>query len=660
MKKFFVFCFAALIAAACEEQKVAPEMTDVKAGFPYTLTATIGNVDATPAVKANFTDPTPANPATAKWSVDWKVGDEIRVFNQTGAANTVVYVVKSIADGKATFELKEGEDVSKFSEATTFFAATGSVADGASYPFLYNFNEAGEGGINTGLGSQKCVKENSIDNGFFNLVAKATLTDGSLNFQFIPVVSYIRLTIPAGLGFDIGCFYFQSGQIVDGVWSLKSPAGGTWNPSGFYRVRMNLEENTIKEIGSRSKGGSNNAPFYYGVGASKPSSDPTVTPYPAFVPGVYYFPVIPKCVINHLVIQDLSGAAVKTITFESPAFEAGKIYDFGTIPVPGPDFEAGDVIKVKGDGVADIDKDHHMSYLPKMNYHPDREVAPSFSDYCSYKNDGGTNPKAEFFNTWTGMYNAETDVWDKYFDYEIFVSLVEGQPLYLYTDKGAYIQQTGDFTWKDAAPADNGHEVGGKTSIEIVGAETPFFTVPTTDIYRIRFSTVTKMAYVSAISSNTSTSVPGLKRVILRLWPSQNGGYAGGGKGGDVDMTYKGHGVWTVEHLDFNTSVGYNGNSGNAGYKFLFGGLDSDQPTGKQYAVANSTSSAEGGYVAFDPANPDLNYWSMVPVQGGPWNNSGANGCWTYYPDLQGKGVNTITIYMNDTYGAYVHSIVAE
>lgn len=323
MKKTMIFCFAALIcAAACTEKNVSVGNDGIKTGFPYTLTASISDMDRIDETKVELADPNPANPATATWTAEWKIGDEIWVFNQTGVDNAVAYVVTSINNGQASFALKDGEDISKFSDATVFFAAKGGFADDmtsshlATHPYLYDFNTNGEGGINTGLTSYKRIMEGSIDNDFFLAVAKATLTDGNLNFKFIPVVSYIRITIPEGMT-DVGQLYFQS-----------TVASGTPNPSGFFRVRMNLAEDTIKEIGKRNRGGSANAPFFYGTGTSNIAA----APYPNFTAGSYYVPVIPGCTVKKLIVKDTQGATKRTCTFDSPAFTAGKIYDLGSIP----------------------------------------------------------------------------------------------------------------------------------------------------------------------------------------------------------------------------------------------------------------------------------------------------------------------------------------
>ena len=319
MKKILFVCFAAFALAACSEKNVSLDNTKAeKAGFPYTITATIAENAPVADSRASFTDPTPANPATATWSVVWNVGDEIRVFNGVGKDSTVVYVVKSVTAGTATFELKAGEDVSLFRPGcSTFFAATGgTAATGVAYSYLNGYNTNGEGGIDVGLASQKSILPGSIDNDFFIAVSKAELSAGELNFHFLPVVSYIRITIPDGMSYNPGQLYFQS-----------TLSGGTANPSGFYRVRMNLSDNTIKEIGKRNKGGSSNVPIYYGSGTATPS-----TPYNTMIAGVYYCPVIPGSTVKRLLIKDTEGTTKCTRNFTSPELVAGKIYDFGAIP----------------------------------------------------------------------------------------------------------------------------------------------------------------------------------------------------------------------------------------------------------------------------------------------------------------------------------------
>ena len=303
----------------------------------------------------------------------------------------------------------------------------------------------------------------------------------------------------------------------------------------------------------------------------------------------------------------------------------------GVEPAPVPaDFTAGDVFNVKGDGVADIDKDHHMSYLPSLTYVPDRTTYANsaFSDFCSYKNNMGTNPKAEFFNYWPGMYNETTDVWDAYFDYEIFISLVGGQPLYIYTGKDAYVKQKSDFTWKDS-PA--GTHVGGKADIILVGAETPFFTVPESGIYRIRFSTEKLVCYVSKASS-----------VVWRVWNP-------GGQNSSPAMTYMGHGEWELTSTTMDKG---NDTNGGAGYKFLCMGFDQDQPYGAQKGQGTTQ------VFATDPS--DVNN-SIVPVQGGPWNKDGSNGTFSTKSlniagDSEFSSV-TVHLYLNDKYGFYTHSV---
>ena len=327
MKKFYVFCLAALIGAACTEKNVNSEVEGTKTGFPYTITATFEE-EARPLqtqTRVNFTDPTPADPASATWSIQWKVGDEIHVANQVGSDNTVVYVVKSISAGVATFELKEGEDVGRFDESTTFFAMRGGIGGTASdqvpHAYICDFDGSGRGGIRMGLPTYKSIMENTIDNDFFLTVAKATLTDGNLSFRFRRVISYLMITIPDGMTYDVGELYVMSNSVY---------------ASGFFNVRMNASENTIDVIGGRisaAKGGSPNSPFWYGTGSTQVKTKP----YPTFPAGVYYLPVFSSSKPYKIIVYDTEGTAQCTREFSEITLAAGKVFDFGTIPTTADD-----------------------------------------------------------------------------------------------------------------------------------------------------------------------------------------------------------------------------------------------------------------------------------------------------------------------------------
>lgn len=309
-------------------------------------------------------------------------------------------------------------------------------------------------------------------------------------------------------------------------------------------------------------------------------------------------------------------------------------YEFTAIlsAAPPTSFTAGPVINASGDGVADIDKGHHMTYFGGMDYHTDRNIAAAFSDFCSYKNDAGSNPKAEFFNHWPGMYNEDTDIWETYFDYEIFISLVGGSPLFLHTESGVYVGIKGDFTWKDDSSSAQGH-VGGKADIEFYAGEVEFFTVPASGVYRIRFNVAKKLCYVSKVENDVAW---------WRIWGT------GGNKTWDVP--YIGKGVFQGTYTGLQ-----NGNDYGSGYKFLFHGFDQDQPYGCQYSQGSTK------VFATDPKDKNN---SLVPVQGGPWNSGtatlGLNGTFSTDNLNFNNGSYkeaTVTIYMNDTYGFYTHTV---
>lgn len=314
MKKSIILSAALVLGVACSEkisESGAEEQT--AKGFPYSFTAVIdSNTEAESRV--NFSDPTPADPANADWSVVWKVGDQIRVQNQPGKDKTVIYVVKSVSGGVATFEPKEGEDLGKFGESTTYFASIGGIAEGTNYSYLFEFNSANRGGVHMGLSTYKSILPGTIDNSFFTAVAKATLADGKISFRFIPVISYLRFEIPEGMTYDVGQLYFSSsGKKV----------------SGLFNARMDADSDTIFELGSAYSGGSTNLPLWYGDGGTQK----VATPYPKFATGIYYVPVLPTAIMSKVVIYDTAGAVKHTTDFTDFTMERGKIYNLGTIPV---------------------------------------------------------------------------------------------------------------------------------------------------------------------------------------------------------------------------------------------------------------------------------------------------------------------------------------
>ena len=304
--------------------------------------------------------------------------------------------------------------------------------------------------------------------------------------------------------------------------------------------------------------------------------------------------------------------------------------------VPDAEFTAGTKLFIGGTGVDAVDADHHMSYLPDMDYHWDRTVSSAFSDFCAYKNNAGTDFRQEFFNYWT-MYDASGDAaadhWTSYFDYEIFVKLVGNADVYFYSktaggEPDVYAKINGNYTWKDAPSANAGH-VGGKSTVSFK-AEAVAFQVPDDGIYRIRFSSVTKEAYVSKLTN-----------AVFRVW-------APNGQQTTKNLTYSEHGIWSATISDMDRG---NNDNGGCGYKFLMIGFDQDQPYGAQYPQGETKVNA------IDPTN---NVFSLVPVQGGPWGKNGANGTFSSTSLKAGEVYSsfTATLYMNDTYGFYSHTVV--
>ena len=328
MKKQFIFCIAALLCAACaqkeaviesgeiEPENTATEQEEVKTGFPYTLTASFAKEDETPATKVEFTNPTPADPKTATWSVEWNVGDVIYVANQVGADKTVAYEVESVTAGVATFKLKDGEDVSKFNENTTYYAAKGGTT--GYLPYIQSFDTTNRGLFYIGLPSVMSLEENTIHNDYFLAVATGTLEDGKLNFSFRNVNSYIRLVIPEGMEKSVGEIYI---------------AGSVTNKfaTGYKNVRMNPSTGEIAGVsqyksGSTFPGARLYGRYYYGNSTLSSITD-------LFKPGVYYLPIHFSATPNGIEIRDEDDKAFITRSFDALTLERGH----GTIPTTADD-----------------------------------------------------------------------------------------------------------------------------------------------------------------------------------------------------------------------------------------------------------------------------------------------------------------------------------
>lgn len=202
----------------------------------------------------------------------------------------------------------------------------------------------------------------------------------------------------------------------------------------------------------------------------------------------------------------------------------------------------------------------------------------------------------------------------KEFDYEIFTSLEAGKPIVIWSGTS-----TGDRDWI-FVPDNDSAESAGSYSLRTV-KEAAFRTcVSTSGTYRIRLNSQSKAIYIKKINE-----------IKLRFWAPVN----------DNPMTYQGNGTWYVD-LAIPSAC--------KGYKFLFFGLDGDQPTGAQYP---SETVPSGTVPEMNPAD---RYWNIVPVQGGPANGNKENGTFRVLDDAKGR-VCRYTIYMNDTYGTYTHCV---
>ena len=227
-----------------------------------------------------------------------------------------------------------------------------------------------------------------------------------------------------------------------------------------------------------------------------------------------------------------------------------------------------------------------MVYIPNTTYSWDKSISAHYNDLSPMKE----------------------------FDYEIFTGLEAGKPFWLWSGTS-----TGGQDWTFVLDNDSA-ENAGTYSLRTAREATFNSTVSSSGTYRIRISSSSKSIYVKKVNE-----------VKLRFWAPVS----------DNPMTYQGNGVWSV---DLNIPAG------KKGYKFLFFGLDGDQPTGAQYP---SEAVPSGSVSEMNPAD---RYWHIVPVQGGAANGKKENGTFLFISDAVGRACR-YTIYMNDTYGTYTHCV---
>lgn len=206
-------------------------------------------------------------------------------------------------------------------------------------------------------------------------------------------------------------------------------------------------------------------------------------------------------------------------------------------------------------------------------------------------------------------YNDNSNL--KNFNYEIFTELEAGKPYYFWSGT-----TTGDKDWYFTVDPSN-PEGYSTVSKSIKKEADTTAAVSVSGIYRIRMNTSSGEIYIKRISS-----------VSLRYW---------NGAVNDNTMTYEGSGTWSVR---------LNVAQGAFGYKFLFFGLDGDQPTGSEYPSLEYSS---------DPMDK---YWHIVTVKGGAATAADPRAAGTWgFPETAMDRESLYTIYMNDIYGSYTHYI---
>lgn len=206
----------------------------------------------------------------------------------------------------------------------------------------------------------------------------------------------------------------------------------------------------------------------------------------------------------------------------------------------------------------------------------------------------------------------------KTFDYEIFTKLTAGKPIYFWSGTSS-----GDKDWFFALDGESGEAATTFTkSIRKDAVLTA--TVAADGVYRIRLNTVSGEVYLKKVNE-----------VSFRWWPGPT----------DNVMEYVGGGKWEIVRTVPAKAIGY---------KFLFKGLDGDQPYGSEYPEVNLVDGSMNGV-------PE-NYWYVVSVKGGAapaLNKARANGTWRFPSEALGASA-TYTISMNADAGAYTTTIQPE
>lgn len=240
------------------------------------------------------------------------------------------------------------------------------------------------------------------------------------------------------------------------------------------------------------------------------------------------------------------------------------------------------------DGEGSAEGRRKMTYIPSTTFSWDKSISKHYNDGSPYC---------------------------KNFDYEIFTRLEAGKVFYLWSG-----ESTGDKDWIFSFESSDATSY----TMDILREAHYGATVESDGVYRIRINTSSKEIYVKGP----------ITKVNLRYWKPIK----------DNELHYDGLGVWSGDITIPSKNQ--------QGYKFLFIGLDGDQPTGAQY-IDEATPTG-------DPSswNPADRYWHIVTVQGGGADGKRGNGTFL----VPSEALNTpmhYTIYMNDTFGTYTHSIGA-
>ena len=242
-------------------------------------------------------------------------------------------------------------------------------------------------------------------------------------------------------------------------------------------------------------------------------------------------------------------------------------------------------------GAGAVEAGQKMVYMPSIDFHLKEDGARDYNDNSPYC---------------------------KVFDYEIFTQLKAGEPVYFWSG-----ETSGDKDWFFAFDGESAESATTFTkSIRKDAVLTA--TVAADGVYRIRLNTSTGEIYLKKVNT-----------VALRNWPGPK----------DTDMEYLGHGNWAVT-----TTIPENA----IGYKFLFKGLDQDQPYGSEYPEYELNEGSMNGVADA--------YWYVVSVEGGAapaLTKPRDFGVWRFPSEVLGKSA-VYTISMNADAGAYTTSIKPE